>query len=74
MDTGSRSRRWHLGVDFSIWGSEGAWFWFLVNPRGMGGMIGASTNEAQAVREACLSIEELLGGIRWRSSQERASQ
>jgi hypothetical protein len=47
-------------VDFVIWGSEGAWFWFLINPRGMGGMIGASTNEAQAVREARLSIERML--------------
>jgi hypothetical protein len=63
MSTGSRNRRWHRGVDFSIWGSEGAWF--LVNPRGMGGMVGASTNKAQAVREACMSIEELLSSLSW---------
>jgi hypothetical protein len=50
----------HLGVDFAVWGSEGAWVWFLINPSGEGGMIGASTNEAQAMHEACLSIEEIL--------------
>jgi hypothetical protein len=29
-----------LGVDFVIWRRESAWFWFLINPRGNGGMIG----------------------------------
>jgi hypothetical protein len=47
-------------VDFAIWEREGAWFWFLINPRGRGGMIGAATNEAEVEREACLSIEEIL--------------
>ena len=60
MSAGSRDPRQHLGVDFIIWEREGAWFWFLINPRGKGGMIGASTNEAQATLEACLSIEEML--------------
>jgi hypothetical protein len=47
-------------VDFALWGREGAWFWSLSDPRGTGGMIGVSTNEAQAVREARSSIDEIL--------------
>jgi hypothetical protein len=58
VTSGSRSSRQHRGVNFAIWWSEGAWFWFLIDPRGEGGVIGASANEAQAMREACLSIEE----------------
>jgi hypothetical protein len=50
----------HLGVNFAIWANEGAWFWFLINPGGEGAMIGASVNEAQAISDACLSIEEQL--------------
>jgi hypothetical protein len=50
----------HLGVDFAIWRNEGAWGWFLLNPRGKGAMVGASANETQAMREPCLSIEEKL--------------
>jgi hypothetical protein len=56
--TGSCKRKRHLGVDFAVW-SEGAWVWFLINPNGEGGMIGASPNEAQAMHEACLSMEEI---------------
>jgi hypothetical protein len=50
-------RRFHLGIEFVIWSRESAWFWFLVNPRSKGGIIGATTNEPQAMSEACLSIE-----------------
>jgi hypothetical protein len=58
-ESGSRKR--HLGVEFAIWWKEGSWFWYLLNPGGGGGgMIGASANEAQAMRDACLSIEEIL--------------
>ena len=55
------NRKRHLGVDFAIWARDGAWVWFLINPSGESGMIGASANEAQAMREACLSIEEVRG-------------
>jgi hypothetical protein len=56
--SGSGNRKRHLGVDFAIWRNEGAWFWLLINASGEGGTIGASANEAQAIRDACLSIEE----------------
>jgi hypothetical protein len=58
--TGSGNRRWHLGVDFAVWRNQGTWFWFLINPSGEGGVIGASSNEAQAIRDARFSIEEKL--------------
>ena len=60
VSSGLRNRRRHLGVDFAIWKTEGIWVLFVMNPRVEGGMIGASSNEAQAIREACLSIEEKL--------------
>jgi hypothetical protein len=60
VSTGSSDRKRHLGVDFVIWRRGTTWFWFLINPRGNGGMIGAVANEARAIREACLSIEAIL--------------
>jgi hypothetical protein len=60
VSASSSDRRHHLGVDFVIWRSESTWFWFLINPRSNGGMIGAAANEARALREACWSIEAIL--------------
>jgi hypothetical protein len=60
VSTGPCNRKQHLGVDFAIWRTAGAWFWFLTNPRGQGGMIGASASEAQAICDACSSIEAIL--------------
>ena len=60
VSAGSCDRKRHLGVDFVMWRRESAWFWFLVNPRGNRGVIGATANEALAIREACLSIEAIL--------------
>jgi hypothetical protein len=61
MRTGAWTRKCHLGVDFAISRREAAWFWFLVNPFSKSGMIGAARDEAQAIHEACLSIETILG-------------
>jgi hypothetical protein len=58
MSSGSCNWKRHLGVDFAIWRSEGTWFWLLISASGEGGTIGASANEAQAMHDACLSIEE----------------
>jgi hypothetical protein len=60
MSRSSRDRRRYLGVDFAIWSSGGSWFWLLINANGEAGTIGASANEAQAMRDAFLSIEEKL--------------
>lgn len=61
----SCNRKHHLGMDFAIWSSEGTWFWILINPNGEGGTIGVSPNEAQAMRDACFSIEEKLTIFWW---------
>jgi hypothetical protein len=52
-----------LGVDFAVWENKGTWFWLLIDPGGEGGMIGATRNEAHAIRDARLSIEEKLNDL-----------
>jgi len=49
----------HRGTSFEIWSGRQTWFWFVVNCRCNGAAIGAAANEAEAIREACLSIEEM---------------
>lgn len=56
----------HLGTGFEVWTRDHIWFWFVVKPNGNGGTFGAAATEATAVREACLSIEQM-------SAQHRAS-
>jgi hypothetical protein len=60
VSAGTSDRRRHMGVDFVIWKRESSWFWFLINPRTPGGMIGATANHERAIREACLYIEATL--------------
>jgi hypothetical protein len=60
LSAGLWNRKSHLGIEFVIWSREGTWFWFLVNPHNMGGMIGATSNQAQTMREASLAIEAIL--------------
>ena len=50
----------HLGIDFEISNRQQTWFWMVRNPGSDGGAIGAAPTEAEAVREARASIEELL--------------
>jgi hypothetical protein len=70
VSASSWSRKHHLGIEFVIWSRESAWFWLLIDPRGRGGMIGATRDEARAMREACSSIEEMLAVSQARCSQE----
>jgi len=42
-----------------VWNAQQTWFWFVINPHRNGGTIGAAVREAEAVRAACLSIEEI---------------
>jgi hypothetical protein len=53
-----RSRS-HMGSGFEVWNGQQSWFWFVANPYHNGGTIGAAATEAEAVREACTSIEEM---------------
>jgi hypothetical protein len=50
-------------VDFVVRERDNSWFWFLIHPISQGGMIGASANEAQAMRDARLSIEEIIENL-----------
>jgi hypothetical protein len=57
------SRQHHLGVEFVIWCRENSWFWFLVDPPSQKGVIGATADEGRAMREARLSIEEIVRSV-----------
>jgi hypothetical protein len=51
--------RTHLGTRFEIWTGQQSWFWRFSDPSRAGGSIGAAATEIDAVREACLAIEEM---------------
>lgn len=51
--------RTHLGIRFEIWTGQQSWFWRFSDPNRAGGSIGAAATETDAVREACLAIEEM---------------
>ena len=51
--------RIHLGTRFEIWTGQQSWFWRFSDPSRGGGSIGAAATETDAVREACLAIEEM---------------
>jgi hypothetical protein len=53
------TRRTHLGIGFEIWNGHEAWFWRVLNSRCNAGAVGAAGKESDAMREACLSIEEM---------------
>jgi hypothetical protein len=48
----------YLGTTFEVRNSNGSWFWRVCDSGRNGGTIGVAGNEADAVRDACLSIEE----------------
>lgn len=52
----SRERRVHQGIGFDLWTGQYSWFWKLSDH----GAIGAALSQPQAVREACMAIDELL--------------
>ena len=54
--------RTHLGTRFEIWTGQQSWFWRFSDPSRAGGSIGAAATEIDAVREACLAIEEMHAG------------
>jgi hypothetical protein len=54
-----RSRRDYLGTGFAVWTGELTWFWRVLNSHHSGGAVGAAASEAEAVREACIAIEEM---------------
>jgi hypothetical protein len=49
----------HRGIRFYVWNGPQAWFWLVVNERRDAGVVGAAAREADAIREARSSIEEI---------------
>jgi hypothetical protein len=49
----------HLGTSYQIWNGGGTWFWLVTDPSCRSGAIGAAANEADAIRDAHWSIEEM---------------
>ncbi len=49
----------HRGTSFKVWSRRRLWFWLVSNQCDSGGTIGIAATEAEAVREACSSIEEM---------------
>jgi hypothetical protein len=58
MNPGWSNRKRHLGLEFVIWSRGSTWFWLLNESHTKGGVIGATADEARAISEACLAIEE----------------
>jgi hypothetical protein len=52
--------RHYIGIDFEVWEGQQSWFWFVIDPHHEGGAIGAAASETEAVRDACLSIDEMI--------------
>jgi len=50
----------HLGASFEIWSGRQAWFWFVADTSFNEAAIGATANEAEAIREAHSSIEKMV--------------
>jgi hypothetical protein len=50
--------RSHLGTSFNVWNRRRTWFWSVLDQHGNGGVIGTAATEAEAISDACSSIEE----------------
>ena len=49
----------HLGTSFEVRHERHMWVWFVSDPRCNGASIGAAASEAEAIGEACSTIEEM---------------
>ncbi|MBV8450876.1 MAG: hypothetical protein JOZ29_01200 [Deltaproteobacteria bacterium] len=49
----------HLGTSFTVWSRRRTWFWSVFDQHRTGGTIGTAATEAEAIRDACSSIEEM---------------
>ncbi|HLI79761.1 MAG TPA: hypothetical protein VKV03_07245 [Candidatus Binataceae bacterium] len=54
------SMRHYLGIDFEVWEAQQRWLWCVIDPHRDGGAIGAAASENDAVRDACLCIDEMM--------------
>jgi hypothetical protein len=57
-----RSRKHYMGTCFDVWNvgdDQPAWFWLVLDSHRDRGTIGSAATEADAIREACVSIDEI---------------
>ena len=52
------NRHSYLGRDFEVWNGAQSWFWMVPGPNRNGGTVGAAASRADALRAACMLIEE----------------
>jgi hypothetical protein len=64
----------HFGTGFEVWNRQQSWFWIVVNPGCNRGSIGAAASEADAVRDASVSIEESSGRQRAGAKSSRLTE
>jgi hypothetical protein len=60
--------RSHLGTSFTVWNRQRTWFWLVRDQGHEGGTIGTAATEADAIRDACSSIEEMSAQLPSRSA------
>jgi len=48
----------HLGISYRVWRRRESWFWLVHNQPHSGATIGTAATEAEAIADACSSIEE----------------
>jgi hypothetical protein len=48
-----------LEIGFKIWKHSQGWFWLVVSPHINGGTIGAAATEAEAIRDARSSVDDV---------------
>ena len=58
----------YLGTSFTVWNRRRTWFWLVLDQYRTGGTIGTAATEAEAIRDACSSIEEMSAQLPSRSA------
>jgi len=52
--------RHYQGIDFEVWDGQQTWFWFVIDSHRDSGTIGAAPSETEAVRDACMAIDDMM--------------
>lgn len=52
--------RHYLGIDFEVWDGDQRWMWCVIDPHREAGAVGIAASENDAVRDARVSIDEML--------------
>jgi len=50
----------YLSTRFEVWSGRRTWYWFVADPSCNGAAVGAAANAAEAIGEACSTIQEMV--------------